>query len=78
MPLRFIGPHSSSWDAARSRLGTTASVGFLDTSKLDLQNASNTDFSAVLWIEGIPVATDDNLKKFVKHRDNVTLVTYTY
>jgi hypothetical protein len=76
VPLRFRGPHGSNWDAARSRLGTTTSVGFLDTSKLDLQNTSNTDFSTVLWIDGIPVAADDNLKKLVKHREDVALVTY--
>ena len=76
-PLRFSGPHSSNWDVAKSRLGATTGVGFLDTSKFDLQNASNTDFSAVLWIEGIPVATDESLKKFVRHREDITLVIYT-
>ena len=76
VPLRFIGPHSYSWDAAKSRLVPTTGVGFLDASKLDLQNAANTDFSAVLGIEGIPVATDDNLKKFVKHRDELNVVIY--
>ena len=76
VPLRFIGPHSSNWDAAKSRLGATTGVGFLDTSKFDLQNASNTDFSTVLWIEDIPVATDENLKKFVRHGDDITCVIY--